>query len=98
MVVVKGEIKMAVVPLGGLVLGAGSVNVLLLICVLMVVVVVVLLVKGVGCSVVVVVDCVVLKDDIVVGEFLVLVVEARVVVASLTEAVVVSCRGGRGDT
>lgn len=67
MVVVKGEMKMAVAPLGELVLGMGGVNVLLLICVLMVVVVVVLLVKGVGCGVEL--DCVVLKDNMVVGGF-----------------------------
>lgn len=50
------------------------------------------------CGVVVVVDCVVtLREGMVVVEFLVFVVEA-VVVESLTEAVVVSCRGVRGDT
>lgn len=62
----------------------------------MVVVAVVLLVKGAGCGVVV--DCVVLREDVAVVGFSVLVVEARVVVVSLTEAVVVSCRGGRSDT
>lgn len=53
-------------------------------------------VANVVCGVVVVVDCVVtLREGVV--EFLVFVVEA-VVVESLTEAVVVSCRGVRGDT
>lgn len=56
--------------------------------------VVVLLVKGVGCGVEVVVDCMALTEDLVVNGFLVLVVEARVVMVTLTEAVVV----GRGDT
>lgn len=55
-------------------------------------------VANVVCGVVVVVDCVVtLREGVVVVEFLVFVVEA-VVVDSLTEAVVVSCRGVRGDT
>lgn len=64
--------------------------------------VVVLLVTGAGCGAVVAADCVVpvvtLREDVVVVGFLVLVVEATVAVVSLTEAVVVSCRGGRGDT
>lgn len=65
----------------------------------MVVVVVVLLVTGVGCGVVVVEDCVVtLREGMGVVGLLVLVVEATVVVVRLTEAVAVSCRGGRGDT
>ena len=60
---------------------------------------VVLLVAGAGCGVVVVVDCVVsLREGMVVVGFLDVVVEARVVVVSFTEAVVVSCRGVRGDT
>jgi len=57
-VVVKGEMKTVLTPLGGLVLGTGGVNVLLLVWVLMMVVVVVLLVTGVGLGVVVELDCV----------------------------------------
>lgn len=98
-VVVKGEMKIVVAPLGGLVLGTSGVNVLLLVWVLTVEVVVVLLVTGASCGVVVVVDCVVtLREGMVVVGFLVFVYEATVVVESFTEAVVVSCRGVRGDT
>lgn len=102
MVVVKGEMKMVVAPLGRVVLGTGGVNVRLLIGALTVVVVVVFLVTGAGCGVVVVVDCVVavvtLREGMVVMGFLDLVAEARVGVVSFAEAVVVSCRGIRGDT
>lgn len=55
----------------------------------MVVVVVLLQVTAVGCGVVV--DCVVLMEDVAMAGFGVLVVEAKVVAVSLTEAVVVSC-------
>lgn len=63
--------------------------------------VVVLLVIGVGCDVVVVTGCVVpvvtFAEGVVVG-FLILEAEAAVVVVNFKEAVVVSCRGVRGDT
>lgn len=60
---------------------------------------VVLRVTGGGCGVVVMGDCVVtLREGVGVVGFLALVVEATAAVVSLTEAVVVSCRGGRSDT
>lgn len=101
MVVVKGETKTVVAALGGLVLRISGVNALLLVWVLMVVVVVVvLLVAGMGCCVVVVVveGVGLTTGGMVAGRFLVWTGEATVVVASFTEAVVVSCRGVRGGT
>lgn len=97
-VVVKGEMKTAVPPLGVFVLGTGGVkSILLLVSVLMAVVVGHLLVKGTGCPVaaeggsrVACGEAVVIARDLVAG--------AADAVGSWNEAVTVSCGGGRGDT
>lgn len=97
-VVVKGEIKTAVPPLGMFVLGTGGVKIiLLLVSVLMAEVVADLLVKGTGCPVavegrrrVVCGEAVVITRDLAAG--------AGDAVVSRKEAVKVSCGGGRGDT
>lgn len=93
-VVVNGEMKIVVLPLGGLVLKIGGVNVLLLDWVL---VWAVLLVVGVGCDVVVVVDWVVTLREGIVVEWCAA-VEAAAMVEIFAEAVVVFCWGVSGDT
>lgn len=91
-VVVKGDRKTAVPPLGVLVLGTGGPNILLLLSVLKVVVVAALLVKRAGCA------------EVLAGGGRVARAEAAGVrrdglaVESWDEAVVVSWGGGRGDT
>lgn len=97
-VVVKGEIKTAVPPLGMFALGTGGVKtILLLVSVLMAVVVADLLVKGTGCPVAVGSrsrgargEAVAITSDLAAG--------AGDAVGSWKEAVTVSCGGGRGDT
>lgn len=53
----------------------------------------------VGCSVVLVPDCVVsLREGMVVVGLVVFVTDASVVLVNFTESVVMSCRGVSGDT
>lgn len=90
-VVVKGDRKTAVPPLGVLVLGPGGAKILLLLSVLMAVVVAGLLVTSVGGAVVVArPGPAVVSRDLTAAD--------GVAVESREEAVVVSWGGGRGDT
>lgn len=96
-VVVKGERKTAVPPLGVLALGTGGAKILLLLSVLMAVEVAALLGESVGGAVVVAggkrvarAETAVVSRDLTSAD--------GVAVESWKEAVVVSCGGGRGDT